>query len=220
MAEGRSDDFEIENMREKYHENDDMSLDERYDLLSQRMSIINNEILNNDFSNHTELVDIKNRMTYIDELRKKIFNKMETSFIDSDDGKTVTIINKNNNTQVEAPRVIFHENAGNYSDVEEQNFDLAFKEQDEIEARLKNLNEFNRKKPENEIKRTQMINKKIIKLYKKSLGEDKISKGIVDRSFANDNGSIFFKEKGKNGILLEPKLIIKGKDRNFSRNKK
>ena len=130
MAEGRSDDFEIQDLGEKYPEND-MSLDklnERYDLLSQRMSIINNEILNDDFSNHAELVDIKIRMTYIDELRKKILNRMEISFIDSDDGNTVNIINKNNDTQVEAPGVKFNENVGNYSDLEQQNFDLAFKD--------------------------------------------------------------------------------------------
>ena len=144
---------------------------------------------------------------------------MDTSFIDNDYGKTVTIINKNNDTQVEAPGVKFYENAGNYSDVEQQNFNLPFKEQDEIEATLKNLNESNRKKTDNEIKRIEIINKKIKKIYKKSLGEDKISKEIVDRSFSNDNGSIFFKEKGKDGYI-EPKLIIKGKDRNFSRNKR
>ena len=226
MAEGRSDDFEMQDLGENYTDYDNMSFDElnqKDDLLNKRESIILSEFnthSNNNYCNKSQLADIQNRRRYIDKLRMKILNQMDTSFIDSDGGRTVTIINKNNDTQGEAPGIKLFENAGNYSAVEQQNFDLAFKEQDEIESRLKKPSDFNREIAENQIKRTQIINIKIIKLYKKSLDEDKISKEIVDRSFANENGSIFFKDKGKNGILLEPKLIIKGKDRNFSRNKK
>ena len=64
--------------------------------------------------------------------------------MDSDDGKTVTINKKGSDTQVKAPRAKL-ENTGNYSDVEQQNFDLAFKEQADIEARLKNSGKPNKK---------------------------------------------------------------------------
>ena len=124
---------------------------------------------------------------------------MDTSFIDSDDGKTVTINKKGSDTQVQAPRAKF-ENPENYGDVEKQNFNLAFKEQANIEARLKNLQEFNRKIAENRIKRI------------------KNPKVIFNRTFVNYNGSLFFKEKGEKEYL-EPKLIIKG-DRYYSKGKK
>ena len=55
------------------------------------MSILQNKVLNVNSYNHNEYTDITNRRRYIDKLRMKIFNQMETSLIDSDDGKTMTI---------------------------------------------------------------------------------------------------------------------------------
>ena len=68
------------------------------------------------------------------------------------------------------------------------------------------------------MKRIEIINKKIRQTQKKSLGNDITSQEIVDRSFVNDNGSLFFKEKGKKGYL-EPKLIIKS-DGYYSKSKR
>ena len=211
MEEGRSDDFEMQDLGENYTDYDNMSFDklnQKYDLLNQSESIIFSEFSNYNYSNKSQLADIQNRRRYIVSIRTRILNQTDTSFTDSDDGKTVIINNKGSDTQVKAPRAKF-ENPENYGDVEKQNFDLAFKEQADMGARLKNLQEFNRKIAENQIKRIEIINKKIRQTQKKSLGNDITSKEIIDRSFVNDNRSLFLKEKGKKGYM-EPKLIIKG----------
>ena len=98
MAEGRSYDyFSPKELGEKYPEYDNMSLDElnqKYDLLKKRESIILSEFSNDNYCNKTELAHIKNRGIYIDSIRMRKFNQMETSSTENDDGKTVTITNK------------------------------------------------------------------------------------------------------------------------------
>ena len=212
MAEGEFDDYEIQDLGKKYHEYDDMN----YEQLDYEYSHLQDLLIDDKkLKKYEENREYTKRSEYLLKLISK--KGQETSFIDSDDGKTVTINKKGSDTKVKAPGARF-ENPENYGDVEKQNFDLAFKEQADMGARLKNLQEFNRKIAENQIKRIEIINKKIRQTQKKSLGNDITSKEIIDRSFVNDNRSLFLKEKGKKGYM-EPKLIIKG-DGYYSKSKR
>ena len=170
MAEGRFDDFEMQDLGENYTDYD-MSLDEldqKDDFFNKRKSIILSEFSNYNYSNKTELADIQNRRRYMDLIRMRKFNQMETSLTENDDGKTVTITNKKSGVQFKTSGVEFVRVNNNYEGVEQENFDLAFKQQEEIEARLKNLSDLNREIAVNQIKRTQIINTKI-KNYIKNL---------------------------------------------------
>ena len=167
MAEGRFDDFEMQDLGENYTDYD-MSLDEldqKDDFFNKRKSIILSEFSNYNYSNKTELADIQNRRRYMDLIRMRKFNQMETSLTENDDGKTVT---KKSGVQFKTSGVEFVRVNNNYEGVEQENFDLAFKQQEEIEARLKNLSDLNREIAVNQIKRTQIINTKI-KNYIKNL---------------------------------------------------
>lgn len=88
MAEGGFDYIEMQKMGEKYPEYNNMRVDDlngQYNLLDEHESIINSEILKENFSNHVELTDINNRKRYIDNLR---VNQMDKSFKDNNDDKT------------------------------------------------------------------------------------------------------------------------------------
>ena len=211
MDEGGFDDFEMKDLGKKYPQYDEMN----YDQLANEYNNLQDLLINDKFvkKNQKKSREYEKKFHYLSNLLYEM--EQETSLTENDDGKTVTITNKKSGVQLKTPGVESVRVNNNYDDVEQDNFHLGFKQQEEIEARLKDLNKFNREIAENQIKRTKTINRKIKKLYKKTLGEDIISKEIVDRSYVNDKGAILFKQKGKDGILLEPKLIIKV-DRKYS----
>ena len=70
----------------------------------------------------------------------------------------------------------------------------------------------------NQIERVKRINSKIGKLYQKSLGSDELSKEIVNRSYVDNAGTIWFKPKGDKGQYLVPRRIILS-DGNYSKDK-
>ena len=76
-----------------------------------------------------------------------------------------------------------------YGDVSENTFDLEFKGEAEIERKLKSLGETNAEIAKNQLERTRRINSKIRGLYGKLLGNDKVSKEIVDRSYVVEVGA-------------------------------
>lgn len=93
-------------------------------------------------------------------------------------------------------------------------FVLAFEQKDEIEIRLKDLKDFDRKTYAEEINRIKRLDQKIYKLRQKSLRNYPISRKIIDRSYMTYLGSILFKYEIRNNRgefikLSEPKLILK-----------
>ena len=153
----------MEDLGSKYPEYDDMSLSELNEqeyLRNDRSLIINSEILNDKLYNHDELININKRKVYIDNLRLKIFNEYETIFTGSDDGKTGMITRKGSDVKTKVPAIEFV-GEENFGDVRDNNFELVFQEQDEIENRLKYLSIFNKEIAENQTKRIKILNKKI-----------------------------------------------------------
>ena len=103
MAEGGFDDYEMENMDEKYPEYDKMNdeqLDNEYDDLSQERL----DLLRSGDNDNDRLDNVKIRISYIDKLKSQI--QAETSFTDNDSG-TVTIKNPNNTQVINLPGVDF-----------------------------------------------------------------------------------------------------------------
>ena len=79
---------------------------------------------------------------------------------------------------------------------------------------MKKLNDTNKEIRKEELKRIEIINKKIKQLYKKSQGDETISRDIVKRAEVIKNRdrttSIYFKyTKDDNGSLSKPVLIFK-----------
>lgn len=201
MAEG-FDDLELDDFNQRYPEYDNMNdeqLDFEHDLLSKEWKDNTEELTSE------KNIDLANRLAYINHIRDK--NRVETSFTSNVDGKTVSITNKN--STVEAPAVEYVKLKEDFDDVNPDNFDLSFMQEREIEVRLSKLKDFNKELVENEIKRTKLINEKIKRLTGKTLGNNEVSRRIVNRTYVTDSGSILFKPIGKNGEYIRSKLILK-----------
>ena len=142
MAEGGFHDFEMQDLGQKSPLYDEMN----YDQLANEYINLQDILINDKFvkKNFKKSREYEKRFHYLSNLLHEM--KQETSLTENDDGKTLTITNKKGGVQFETPGVEFVRVDNNYEGVEQENFNLAFKEQDVIEARLKNLNEFNRKK--------------------------------------------------------------------------
>ena len=103
MAEGGFDDYEMQDLGEKYPEYDKMNDEQlgiEYDDLSQeRLNLLRSEDNDKDRLNH-----VKIRISYIDKLKSQ--RQSETCFTDNDSG-TVTIKNPNKTQVINLPGVYF-----------------------------------------------------------------------------------------------------------------
>ena len=164
MAEGRVFDFEMQDLGQKYPEYDDINLDklnDQNDSLNQRMSIIQNEVLNENSYNHDEYDDTTNRMRYIDKVRMRILNEIDTSFIDSDDGRTVTINKKCVKTVVPSDEFDNKEedNDDFYNILDETIDDNEYILDDDILERLKNVKAKNQRDNDDQLERVLSVSK-------------------------------------------------------------
>ena len=162
MAEG-FDDIEMKGLGGKYPEHDDLDCDEleyNFHYLSQE----GDKLLGDDgvINKEKKLNDYNKRIRHINYL---IINQciargeidLDTTFTDNDDGKTLTITT--NEGSVTASGVDFVDN--DYGDVSDEAFYLAFKEEEKIRERLKKLSDTNKEIRKEELKRIEIINKKI-----------------------------------------------------------
>ena len=107
MPEG-FDDFEMEDLAEKYSEYNDMNEqelnDEYYNLIQKRLNLLKSGTNPQD----EQFVNAKERIDYIDRIQVDRQNRsaVETTFTDNKDGKTVTIERKGDpSTRVLAPEL-------------------------------------------------------------------------------------------------------------------
>ena len=100
MIEGEFDDFQMEELGNKYPEYDDMdttALDNEYErLTNERLDLLRSD-------NPTRLEEVKNRLRYIGSVRGD--GIVETKFTSDGSGKTVTIERRGQSTS--APEVQF-----------------------------------------------------------------------------------------------------------------
>ena len=102
MAKGGFDDFEMQDLGQKYPRYDEMNneeLDNEYQNLSKESS----DLLLGD----VRLDDVKKRISYVDRIRENRNN--ETSFIYSDDGETAKITTRKGGRSQSAPEIELHD---------------------------------------------------------------------------------------------------------------
>ena len=97
MAEGGFEDFEMQDLGQKYPQYDEMN-DEELDNEYQNLSKECLDLLHNDD-------DVKKRMSYIDRIQENRNN--ETSFTDNDNGETVRITTRKGGKSLSTPEIDF-----------------------------------------------------------------------------------------------------------------
>ena len=109
MAEGGFDDMEMEDRNNEFEDYSDEQLRDEHSKLESEYSKIDGDYLNADMS---EIVNVKydkimDRLKIIKrEQERRLEGEKETSFIDDDDGKTITIKNPGS-SEVTAPSAEF-----------------------------------------------------------------------------------------------------------------
>ena len=101
MAEGGLDDFEMQDVDQKYPQYDEMN-DEGLDNEYQNLSKKRLDLLCNDDDVRSD--DVKKRMSYIDRIRE---NRNETSFTGYDNGETVKVTRRKGGESLSTPEIDF-----------------------------------------------------------------------------------------------------------------